>query len=413
MKKAILSSVIGLGALALFAPQADAKPRIYFGDGKWVEIFQMVQVWNVYTLENDSYDPDMDARSDVYIRRGRVGFKGKIRKNMKFKVWFAYDNLGKNEATVGTGSPNTTAGKGDEGTENREFYIWDAIWTWVLDPEWANVSVGYFRPQVGKESITTAFKVISFQKSLPNFDFRKHIVGRGPGRETGINIGGLALNKKFNFNIGVFDTNHKNIAGNTTGRQTVGDGKKWSPMFAVRVAWSFGDPEMKKYKMGYTQTYYGKRNGTTIGLNYTYQGETDVFKKNGIYSIDILSNYGSIDFNAEYDWLYRTAVYSGNEKSTTDTIWSVKLGYNIKLENGQIVRPAVMVSKEDIDVPKGNTGSDRYTSITGIASKKELYEVSLNWLINKDKLKLNISYDWGKIKEQDFSYVGMGLQLIY
>jgi len=89
------------------------------------------------------------------------------------------------------------------------------------------------------------------------------------------------------------------------------------------------------------------------------------------------------------------------------------LGYNIKLENGQIVRPAVMVSKEDIDIPKGTSGSDRYTSITGIASKKELYEVSLNWLVNRDKLKLNISYDWGKVKEKDFSYVGMGLQLIY
>ncbi len=409
-RKLLKGTVLGLGAAALFASSSvQAAPKFYFGDGKDLEIFQMVQVWNIYTLENDSFNPDMDSRSDLYIRRGRIGVKGHLRKDISFRVWFAYDNLGKNEATAGTGTPNSTAGKGTNGSENREFYIWDAIWTWQADPEWANISVGYFRPQVGKESITTAFKVISFQKALPNFDFRKHIVGRGPGRETGINIGGLALNKRFNFNVGIFDTNHKNIVGNDTNSKqpTVGDGKKWSPMYAVRVAWSFGDPEMKKYKMGYTQTYYGKRNGTTIGLNYTYQGETDVFKKNGIYSIDILSNYGNLDFNAEYDWLYRTNLA---DQSGTDVIWDVKVGYNFKLENGQIIRPAVMVSKEEVDVDANN---DMVSDISGIAAEKELYEVSLNWLINKDKFKLNLSYDWGKVKGKDFSYIGFGLQFIY
>ena len=407
-KKLLKGTVLGLGAAALLATSsAQAAPKFYFGDGKDLEIFQMVQVWNVYTLENDSFDPDMDSRSDLYIRRGRFGVKGHIRKDISFKVWFAYDNLGKNEATAGTGGPNTTAGKGTDGSENREFYIWDAIWTWKADPEWANISIGYFRPQVGKESITTAFKVISFQKALTNFDFRKHIVGRGPGRETGINIGGLALNKKLNFNIGIFDTNHKKIAGDVKGRPTVGDGKKWSPMYAVRVAWSFGDPEHKKYKMGYTQTYYGKRNGTTIGLNYTYQGETDVFKKNGIYAVDILSNYGNLDFNAEYDWLYRTNLA---DQDGTDTIWDVKIGYNFKLDNGQIIRPAFMVSKEDVDV---DTNGDYVSDISGVAAKKELYEISINWLIKKDKLKINLSYDWGKVKEKDFSYIGMGFQFIY
>ncbi len=409
-RKLVKGTLLGLGASVLLAAgSAKAGPTFYFGEGKKITFFQMVQVWNVYTLENDSFDEDMDARDDVYIRRGRIGVKGNIRKDIAFKVWFAYDNLGKNEASASTGGPNTTAGKGTDGSENREFYVWDAIWTWKADPEWANISIGYFRPQVGKESITTAFKVISFQKALTNFDFRKHIVGRGPGRETGINIGGLALNKRLNYNIGIFDTNHKKIVGNAgnSKKPTVGDGKKWSPMYAVRVAWSFGDPEHKKYKMGYTQTYYGKRNGTTIGLNYTYQGETDKFKKNGIYSVDILSNYGNFDFNAEYDWLYRTDL---SDNDGTDTIWDIKAGYNIKLKNGQIVRPAIMVSKEEVDV---DNNGDHVSDISGVAADKELYEVSVNWLINKDKLKLNLSYDWGKVKGKDWSYIGMGLQFIY
>ena len=411
MKKLLASAVLGAGALALLnAPSANAAPTFYFGDGKKLTIFQMVQVWNVYTLENEKAitDPntnkkvDPDPRDDIYIRRGRIGVKGSISKNIKFKVWFAYDNLGKNEASASTGTANA-----DARNENRELYVWDAIWTWVADPEWANISIGYFRPQVGKESITTAFKVISFQKALTNFSPRKHIVGRGPGRETGINIGGLALNKQLNYNFGIFDTNNKKIVSDKGGKSTVvGDGKKWSPMFAARVAWSFGDPEHKKYKMGYTQTYYGKRNGVTIGLNYTYQGKTDVFKANSLRGVDLLANFGPIDFDAEYDQLYRDV--GGTTGSGTDVVWSAKVGYNIKTGKG-IIRPAVMVSKEEVD----KDANKDYKSDTGVAVEQELYEVSLNWLINKDKLKVNLAYDWGKKAGNNWSYIGVGFQFIY
>ncbi len=403
MKKLLASAVLGAGALALLnAPSANAAPTFYFGDGKKLTIFQMVQVWNVYTTKNEKAltgGVSPDNRNDLYIRRGRIGVKGSISKNLKFKVWFAYDGLGKNEATASTGGANANGSHA-----NREFFIWDALWTWVVDPEWANISIGYFRPQVGRESITTAFKVISFQKALTNFDLRKHIVGRGPGRETGINIGGLALNKKLNFNFGIFDTNSTKIVSDKGGKSTkVGDGKKWSPMFAARVAWSFGDPEHKKYKMGYKQSYYGKRNGLTVGLNYTYQGETDKFKNNGIYGADILANFGPVDFNAEYDVLYRknTAGQTGKAK-----IWDVKAGYSIKLQKGQILRPSIMYSQEK----KDNNGVLSYKD-------QKLYEVSLNWLIKKDKLKVNASYDYKEVgsgaSKKKSSYIGIGFQFIY
>ncbi|WP_457622453.1 porin [Persephonella sp.] len=371
-------------------------------DGKNLEIFQMVQIWNVYTIDNELAGTDIESRNDIYIRRGRIGFKGQINEDVSFKVWFAYDNLGKNEFTAGTGTPNTTAGKGDEGTENRDFYIWDAIWTWHLNRNWANISIGYFRPQVGKESITTAFKVISFQKSLPNFDLRKHIVGRSSGRETGINIGGLKLldGWSINYNVGIFDTNHINISGNSTdsSQSSVGDGKRWSPLLAFRFAFSIGDPEMKNYRMGYTQTYYGKRNGTTFGLNYTYQGKTDIFDKNGMYGIDLLSNYGAFDIAAEYDWLYRE---SGTE-SSTDTIWSIKAGYNIQLNNRHIVQPSVMVSKEDAE-----------KDTLSVTSDKEVYDIGVNYLISKNDLKINLHYVWGKVRDNSFSYIGLGFQFVY
>ena len=378
----------------------------------------MVQVWNVYTTKSakSGYNP----RGDVYIRRGRIGVKGSMSKNLSFKVWFAYDGLGKDPYSESTGGKNyetkastieevytfkdrNNNGKLDnlkelkkkkvkvQGQSNREFYIWDVIFTWKLNPEWANISIGYFRPQVGRESITTAFKVISFQKALTNFDLRKHLVGRGPGRETGINIGGLALNKKLNFNFGIFDTDNYS-------------GKKWSPLFAARVAWSFGDPEHKKYKMGYTQSYYGKRNGITIGLNYAYQGQTDKFKNNGVYGVDLLTNLGPVDFNAEYDVLYRKNTAG---KSGKATIWDVKAGYSIKLQKGQILRPSIMYSQEKKDS----------NNIVSNSSDKKMYEISLNWLIKKDKLKVNAAYNYEEVgsgsSKTKNSYVAVGLQFIY
>jgi len=412
MKKLLTSAVLGAGALALInAPSANAAPTFYFGDGKKLTIFQMVQVWNVYTLETYN-KPDYDARNDIYIRRGRIGVKGKLRKDISFRVWFAYDNLGKDPYSASTGGKNYETKVKVDGTtyssqENREFYIWDAMWTWHLDPEWANITIGYFRPQVGKESITTAFKVISFQKSIPNFQPRRHIVNRGPGRETGINWGGLALNKRLNFNFGIFDTDKYT-------------GENWSPMFAARVAWSFGDPEHKKYKMGYTQTYYGKRKGVTVGFNYTYQGETDYFKKNTMLGFDILANYGPVDFNAEYDILERTD-FNTNGDDYKNYTWSAKIGYNFKLDNGQIIRPAFMISAHDADdIFKTNPSGSGIDS--SLKRDEELYEVSLNWLINKDKLKLNISYTWGSKDDltttsddnaKDWSYIGVGFQFIY
>ena len=397
MKKLLASALLGAGAIALLnAPSANAAPTFYFGDGKKLTIFQMVQVWNVYTIDTgkDGYD----SRNDVYIRRGRIGVKGKLRKDISFRVWFAYDNLGKDPDSASTG------GKNQSTKVNREFYIWDAIWTWAADKEWANISIGYFRPQVGKESITTAFKVISFQKSHPNFQPRRHIVYRGPGRETGINWGGLALNKQLNFNFGIFDVDSYS-------------GKKWSPMYAARVAWSFGDPEHKKYKMGYTQTYYGKRNGVTVGLNYTYQGETDYFKSNTLLGFDILANFGPIDFNAEYDILNRTD-FNTNGDDYKNTVWSAKIGYNFKLSNGQIIRPAVMYSESNADsiFATGVVDSKIHSSLT---KDYKMYEVSLNWLIKKDKLKLNIAYNYEEVGNADGSnmegnsYIGVGFQFIY
>ncbi len=396
---------VGLfSSFILFSGNANANNFEFYKNFK---IYQMVQIWDVFTTK--TMLTKAKNRNDLYIRRGRFGAKGKLIDSLSFKVVFAYDGLGKNELTAATGGANTTAGKGTDGEENKDLYVLDAMGVWKIDSEKINLVFGYFRPQIGRESITTGFRTTSFQKSLNNSDLRKHLIGRSTGRETGLNLGGLILKKdfSFNYNVGIFDTNNVKNTGNQVGKPTVGDGKKWSPVITFRFAFTFGDPEMKKYKIGYKQSYYGKRNGTTIALNYAFQDETDLFKKNKVYSIDILSNYKSIDIKTEYDWLYRKNL---SDQEGTDTIWDIKVGYNFRLNNGSLVRPTIMLSKENVDK---DLNKDYVSDLSGIASKKELTEISLNWLLNEDKFKLSLSYDWGKTKDKKWSYIGAGLQLIF
>jgi len=126
------------------------------------------------------------------------------------------------------------------------------------------------------------------------------MVGRTTGRETGLNLGGLYLGPgwSLNYNAGLFDPTNKSI---------VGSGSIWSPLLTSRVALTIGDPEMRKNKISYVQSYYGRRNGFNVRLNFARQGETELFKSTRLYG----ANFGelwAVDFSAEYDWLFRRSL---------------------------------------------------------------------------------------------------------
>ncbi|MFL5729649.1 MAG: porin [Cytophagaceae bacterium] len=365
---------------------------------KDVEIVQQLQLWDVNTFENAGNTPNQ-KRNDLYIRRGRLGVRGKLRKDLSFLVVFAYDGVGRDKNTAGNGNTNDP--------DNHDFYLWDAIWTWSPKPM-LNLTAGYFRPQVGRENISSAFNVISLEKSLPNFQPRTHLIGRNTGRETGLNLGGFhrGTGWSFNYNIGVFDMTNPAIVGN---------GSRWFPMLTSRVAFSLGDPEMDKYKLSYVQSYYGQRKGITIAANASCQGETEVFRQNNFYGVDILANYGRWDFVAEYDWLYRNSFLplSDITQATTDRVYSFKAGYNFILKSGKIIQATGMYSGQ-MAYDYGTKPS--INSFTG-ATDQEVYDAGINYLINKDKLKLNLHYVWGKKKDKtagtDFSYLATGFQYTF
>jgi len=359
-----------------------------FGEGSTLEFIQKYQFWSVYTFsrQRDAAGTPVDDRWDSFLRRARLQVQGRIKEPLTYKVSLSYDELGKDRytATPGTGQ--------DE--NNADFRVWDACVTWAADPAFANITVGYFKPQVGRESITTAFAVESIVKGLTNSYLRRHIVGRPTGRETGVNVGGLLRRGlwSFNYNLGFFDPNHKDIVGEA------GGGIRWAPLAAGRVAVSFGDPEMDHYGMSYRANYFGKRKGVTVGMSATRQGRTDLFKKNEMVGVDLLSNYGNLNVGAECDFLGRD---TGVERYT-DRVWDARAGWNIPLPNGQIIEPAFMYSEF-----KGSGNSAKWPG-----ERHSLSDLGVNWYLDKC-IKINLHYVWQDDEEDRGDFIALGLQLVW
>lgn len=380
------------------------EPKAVTIDGKKIQITQSLQLWDVYTTETLG-DQVRESRNDLYIRRGRVGVSGDLQKNLSFNVSFAYDGIGRDKKTAGNGSPNPD--------DNHDFFLWEAFTMWKSRPMF-NITAGYFRPQVGREHMTAAFKTSSFEKSLSNFQPRAHAIARGTGRELGVNIGGLHLGSgwSFNYNLGLFDM---------SGEKLIGEGSNSMPMLASRLALTLGDPEMSTYGIGYTHSYYGKRKGITLGINSTYQSETAVFTGNSFYGADVLANWGPWDFTTEWDWLYRNSILQQEQtdlipqltEATVDQVFTYKLAYNFLLKNGKVLQAAAMYSGQKASDWGDTSGLNELTG----ATDQLVYDLGVNYLINKDNLKLNLHYVWGeradKMPHGRYAFLATGFQYLF
>jgi len=322
----------------------------------------------------------------LFMRRARLGLKGKIREVLSYRIVFAYDNIGRDRYTASSGTP--------QDQDNTEFRVWDAFFTWHADPRWANVTAGYFRPQVGRESITSGFNVDSFDKALANGYVRKRVVGRGTGRETGVNVGGLLERNGWglNYNLGAFDTTHDDITG------TAGGGADWAPLFTARAALTLGDSEMTSYRIGYRTNYFGKRSGTTLALNASQQGRTDIFEMNRMVGFDLLSNHGCVNVTAEYDLLTRNT----GVVRYTDRVYHARIGYNISLPNGQIVEPALMVTEFN-----GDRDSAKWPG-----EHQEATNLGLTWYLDAN-LELTLFYVWQDDEKNSGDFIGLGCQFVW
>lgn len=414
-----------LTTLAIATMLLTVHPKISWGGYKvelseknTFELFQQIQIWSVYTMDaRDEDGVSVDNRLDMFIRRGRLGVKGNLYPSLSTYICLAYDKLGMD---AHTGTP----GSGQE-SSNIEFYLWDVYTTWCVHPAWVNLTIGYFRPQAGRESITTAFKIDSFTKALTNTYPREHIVGRGSGREAGVNLGGLYHPDMLgiHYNFGLFDTNHPKVAGQE------GGGIHWSPLLTGRIALSYGEPEMGKYALNYQTTYFGKRSGITLAANATTQGKTDQtcddsgkyeggFLRNRMAGLDLLANWEGLCLAAEIDWLWRefeapfalTANLSGT--TYTDRVYHALVGWTTRIYRQTYLEPTVM-----------------YTEFIGDSNSAEnpggthrLLDFGFNWYIKEYDLAFDLHYaiqDGGAVSKfskgegEKGDFVGMGVQFIY
>jgi len=370
------------------------RARTELGNGSYIDLNFYLQWWNVVTL--DYAGENLPARYDMFVRRGRLGVSGKLQNKLFYNFSFAYDGVGKDSLSASAGIPNQE--------DNTTFFPRDIFFCYQFHPL-LNLSMGYFRPKAGKESIYSSSFGISQEKSWASFQPRIHIVGRGIGRETGINIGGLLAKKKggFLYDVGIFDTNHPLI---------IGDNSLWSPLLTGRFVAYIGDPEYKEYPVTYLQSGYGERKGLSIGINGTYQGETQVFVNNSLLGVDAQLNYKQLDLLFEYNWLLRDSKrFLLNPYFTQDEFLTLKAAWNFIQKNGTIIQPSIMFSSVWVD----KTMFQNQNAFTAAISQ-EVVGLGVNWLISRDKLKLGLHYYTGArynfTQNQGYSYINASMQFM-
>lgn len=358
-----------------------------------IEPYMQLQGWGVYSMgrsaqtESDAGLDGVENRTNFFLRRARMGFRGKPYKDLSYTLSLYYDNAGHDSlaSTRATTLPSTTNGRQTDvtrGTAN--VGLWDSFLQWkVSSSDLFHVTAGYFRPQISRENITAAFNVNSFEKAPSQNYVRQSVIGRGFGRGTGVNLGGMKHENGFgyNYNIGVFN---KNTTGDTynpgSGNVTLGEtqGSENSLVYVGRLAVTFGDPEMEKYGLGYNINYFGKRKGITVAVNASTQDSTPTYDENKVIGGDILFNWGALNVDTEFFYILKKG--AGETDFARSRTGHFRTGYNFFLNNGTVLEPAFMVSGF-----YGEEGAD-YTG------RDTVYDFGLNWYLDQNRYKFYVHY---------------------
>jgi len=386
------------------------------GEDFRIQPYFQAQLWASQSFGQEIFDTGanryeaVDNRFNVMVRRGRLGFRGAAYQRLNFKITAAYDLAGRDVLAAPVGGANN-------GRPN--FSIWDAYMRWRIKPESEafNLVGGYFRPQIGRESITSAWRVSSMEKSMSQFYLRQHLVGRGPGHTMGLNLGGLLQSDEnfgINYNLGIFNPAFDENGGNSAGRT-------FAPLWVGRVVLELGDPEMTNYSIGYRTNYFGERQGVSIGLAGAYQGETDQFDRSYTLGADLLLNWGALNLNGEWSFMWRDGrrpkpTNGLREFSYGSNTGYVRLSYNLILGNRYWLEPSLMVMQ--FNGGKTTTEQADALAVEYMAGSETTYDVGLNWHLNRDALTLLLHYTWregdagaaaeGAAINQFFSQAGAG-----
>ncbi len=283
---------------------------------------------------------------NLFLRRVRLGYEGSPHPKLNYYVMGAFDNLGRNANTALPGFLQKSI--------QSKPMLWDAIISWQFIPQHLIVSGGYFRPQVGRESMNSAFQHSGFEKLFTNFYPRMHLLGISKGRAPGINAGGIFKKEKkgFRYDVGIFHSEKRNAF------------LQHPPIVTGRLAFFMGEAESEKYSLQHKTQFKGKRKGMTLGINGSWQGNTEGdstllaqdfsggAKHNSVLGFDVVCNYAKFCLDAELDFLIRNysqrliSLYPSLLHATqyTNTVWHIRSSYLFSFFRGRQIEPSLSFS---------------------------------------------------------------------
>jgi len=341
-----------------------------------------MQLWGTYTDGQQLFNQDnqqfesVDNRLNFSLHRTRAGIKGSYGDRWIYDFITSLDFVGQDILSGNVGAFNNTA--------SPRFRIWNALVQYKLSAKSESLywTIGYFTPLMSRESITSPFKVGSFEKAWSQNYIRRHVTGVGPGRILGNNFGGFfkGNNDKlaFDYNLGLWNPRFIAFNGNSAGR-------KFSPLLTYRLAIHIGDAEHKKYSRGLSFNHKGQRNGVTLAISGSRQGESDLWEKNTAFGADLLANFGPLNLSGEWMRLRREF---GNLESSATTGF-IKVGYFLPLDNGKELEPVLnyvflngatdLRSQQDATALGAFSGIDNY------------FEITINYYASS-KVRLSLAY---------------------
>ena len=323
-----------LGTTPLCAQTRDTTALTRLLDDYKIKASIGLQLWSTYSSGMSVYDAETEAyagvdnRINTQLKRSRFAVAGQPYETVKFQIIMALDFVGRDLLAATDAGANNGA--------SPIFRVWNVALNWQLarGSDGAYLQVGYFPSPIGRESNTAALRSTSYEKAWSQNYLRRHLVGTGPGRASGLLFGGQVHaadgQRHLTYDVALQNAFVGILAGNSTGRRA-------SPLLTGRLSFTLGDAESETYNPTHKVNYFGKRTGVTLSVGGARQGRTDRFDENVAYGLELLANHPALHIDGDVYRMRR----SGQGSSTEGTTGYVRVGKNFGLPRQLVLEPVV------------------------------------------------------------------------
>lgn len=378
-----------LPLLTLRAQEEDAGRPLQFGD--WtINPILGVQAWATYTFDQKDYDTTLDDyvpvdnRLNFMLRRLRFGSTAQVGDRLFIKFLGAADFVAADQRSATVGGVNNGAFP--------NLQVWDIYARYKISPnsEALYVVGGFLRPPLGRESMSGAFGVSSFEKSFTQFYVRQQATGTGPGGVGGVYLGGLHSPTErvhLDYRGGVFNAQQGGI---TSGRSS-------SPLLVGRVSVAFGDPERPVWRYGLANpNSFGTRRTFAVAVNASNEGRTAAAEMSSSLGADFALSLHHFHAEGEYYRFSREPVAPGGSSDNyTSNLWMVRTGFNIDITptgaaTARYLEPSIMYWQFN-----GATSPADFSRARGASffvGQDRVLDVGLNYHLVPNHVRLSLHY---------------------